>query len=104
MGPARGTPPTSATSASRPSSVRGPRSAPRLAPWAGLTRLWLAAEKETFGEEREVVRVEAFNQFVEWFGPIKDGSSGPPALLERVRTTLSQRYSLHHWPHTHITL
>lgn len=75
--------------------MRGPRSAPRLAPWAGLTRLWLAAEKETFGEEREVVRVEAFNQFVEWFGPIKDGSSGPPALLERVRTTLSQRYTAH---------
>jgi len=50
------------------------------------------AEKETFGEEREVVRVEEFNQFVGWFGPIKDGSSGSQPLLDRIRTTLAQRY------------
>ncbi len=59
--------------------------------------------KEPFGEGREVVTIEAFNRFVEWFGPIKEAapSGSAPAttpepttqLFTRILTTLAQPYA-----------
>ncbi len=68
-----------------------------------------AAVKEPFGEGREVVTIEAFNRFVEWFGPIKDAAPSGSAsattpepttqLFTRILTTLAQPYAFfHHHP------